>query len=100
MQEIIVERAGGESVLRRAHVGVVGSGNLEVLCEPPSTGGARIVVHTTVDGFEPIWRATLERFLANRAIAADFEINDFGATPATVTLRLEQVVELVLEPER
>ena len=100
MQQIIVERAGGTPVRRRAHVGVVGSGNLEVLCEPPSAGGARIVVSTTVDGFEPIWRATLERFLAGRAIAADIEINDFGATPATVTLRLEQALELAMaEPQ-
>jgi malonate decarboxylase delta subunit len=93
MQEIVVERLGGTPVQGRAHVGVVASGNLEVLCEPPSTPGARIVVRTTVDGFEPIWRAVLARFLRNHAIAADVEINDFGATPATVTLRLEQALE-------
>lgn len=93
MQEIVVERAGGLPVRGRAHVGVVASGNLEVLCEPPSTPGARIVVRTTVDGYGSIWRAVLERFLSRHAIAADLEINDFGATPATVTLRLEQALE-------
>jgi len=93
MQEIIVERTGGTPVPGRAHVGVVASGNLEVLCEPPRGPGARIVVRTTVDGFEAIWRALLERFLQRHPIAADLEINDFGATPATVTLRLEQALE-------
>jgi len=93
MQELIVERPGGTPIRGRAHVGVVASGNLEVLCEPPSAPRARIVVRTSVDGFEPIWRAVLDRFLARHAIAADVEINDFGATPATVTLRLEQALE-------
>lgn len=94
MQRIVVERPGGVPVARRAHVGVVASGNLEILCEPPQRSGARVVVTTTVDGFESIWRATLERFLARYDVAAEFELTDFGATPATVTLRLEQALEL------
>ena len=93
MQTIVVERSGGMPVRGRAHVGVVASGNLEVLCEPPTGDRARIVVTTSVDGYASIWRTVLERFLASHAIAADFEINDFGATPATVTLRLEQALE-------
>jgi len=94
VQHFVVERPGGVSVVRRAHVGVVASGNLEVLCDVPSGPRARIAVTTTVDGFEAIWRATLERFLARYEIAADIELADFGATPATVTLRLEQAIEL------
>ncbi len=78
----------------RAHVGAVASGNLEVLCEPPRGEGAAVHVHTSVDGYEPIWRATIERFLMRHDVAANFEINDFGATPATVSLRLEQALEL------
>ncbi len=93
MQTIVVERPGGTPVSGRACVGVVASGNLEVLCEPPTGARARVVVNTTVDGYETIWRTVLERFLARHAIAADLEINDFGATPATVTLRLEQALE-------
>lgn len=93
MQEFVVERDGGAPVAGRAHVGVVASGNLEVLVEPPAGERARVVVRTTVDGFESIWRAVLARFLERHAIAADIEINDFGATPATVTLRLEQGLE-------
>ena len=94
MQEFVIERSGGVPVSRRAHVGVVGSGNLEILCEPPTGDRAVVHVRTTVDGFERIWNATVERFLQRRNVAADIEINDFGATPATVTLRLEQALEI------
>jgi malonate decarboxylase delta subunit len=89
-----MERAGGTPVTTRSHVGVVASGNLEVLCEPPSGDGATVVVNTSVNGYEKIWRATIERFLQRHDFAADIEINDFGATPATVSLRLEQALEL------
>jgi malonate decarboxylase delta subunit len=94
MQRIVVERQGGTPVRRRAHVGVVASGNLEVLCEPPRGAAATVVVNTSVDGYDAIWRATIERFLSRHDFCADIEINDFGATPATVSLRLEQALEL------
>ncbi len=93
MQEFIIERPGGEPVRGRAHVGVVASGNLEVLCEPPRGAGARVVVRTTVDGYQTIWQTVIARFFERHPIAADFEINDFGATPAMVSLRLEQALE-------
>ena len=98
MQRILIERPGGMPVRRRAHVGAVASGNLEVLCEPPLGDGSAVVVQTSVDGYEAIWRATIDRFLARNDVAADFEINDFGATPATVSLRLEQALELARLP--
>ena len=94
MQRIVVERRGGTPVRTRAHVGAVASGNLEVLCEPSDTGGATVIVNTSVDGYEAIWRATIERFLARHAFSATIEVNDFGATPAVVSLRLEQALEL------
>lgn len=93
MQDFTIERAGGEPVRGRAHVGVVASGNLEVLCEPTRGDGTRVRVRTTVDGYETIWRTVIGRFLDRRPIAAEIEINDFGATPATVSLRLEQALE-------
>jgi malonate decarboxylase delta subunit len=93
MHEIVVERLGGRVIARRSHVGVVASGNLEVLCEPAVAPRTRITVRTTVDGFDAIWRAVLERFLERHDVAADIEVNDFGATPAMVTLRLEQALE-------
>jgi malonate decarboxylase delta subunit len=94
MQRLTMERAGGTPVRTRAHVGVVASGNLEVLCEPPTANAATVIVNTSVNGYEKIWRATIERFLQRHDFAANIEINDFGATPATVSLRLEQALEL------
>jgi malonate decarboxylase delta subunit len=80
---------------RRAHVGVVGSGDLEVLIEPSETATASVRVRTSVDGFGPVWKAVLDRFFSHFEHAARVEINDFGATPGTVALRLEQAGELV-----
>lgn len=82
---------------RRAHVGVVGSGDLEILLEPNDQGGpadrARVRVRTSVEGFDEIWRATLERFFARTPVLGTWELNDFAATPALVTLRLQQAAE-------
>jgi malonate decarboxylase delta subunit len=80
---------------RRAHVGVVGSGDLEVLIEPSDKPTAQVRVRTSVDGYAQVWKAVLDRFFSHFEYAARVEINDFGATPWTVTLRLEQAVEEV-----
>ena len=94
MLRIRIERPGGTPTRTRSHVGAVASGNLEVLCEPPRGEGAVVIIATSVDGYDSIWRATIDRFLSRHDVAAEFEINDFGATPATVSLRLEQALEL------
>jgi malonate decarboxylase delta subunit len=78
---------------RRAHVGVVSSGDLEVLIEPSNKSTAQVRVRTSVDGYANIWKAVLDRFFSRFEYAANVEINDFGATPGTVTLRLEQAAE-------
>ncbi|MDH2426102.1 malonate decarboxylase subunit delta [Sphaerisporangium sp. TRM90804] len=78
---------------RRAHVGVVGSGDLEILVTPGQAGTARVRVRTSVDGFDRVWRTVLERFFARHRVAGGFELNDSGATPGVVTLRLRQAVE-------
>jgi malonate decarboxylase delta subunit len=80
---------------RRAHVGVVGSGDLEVLIEPSDKPISQVRVRTSVDGYAQVWKAVLDRFFAHFEPAALVEINDFGATPGTVTLRLEQAAEEV-----
>jgi malonate decarboxylase delta subunit len=82
-----------EPVPHRAHVGVVGSGDLEVLLEPSGGGEARVHVRTSVDGYGAAWKHVLDRFFARYTGAASIEINDFGATPGMVMLRLEQAVE-------
>ncbi len=73
-------------------VGVVGSGNLEALCEPaPLEGRMRIEVHSSIRGFGATWQAVLGDF-AERVRLPDVRvvINDAGATPAVVGLRLAQ----------
>jgi malonate decarboxylase delta subunit len=77
----------------RAHVGVVGSGDLEVLLEPSPDERAHVTVRTSADGFGEVWEAVLDRFFARNDLAAAVEINDSGATPGTVALRLSQAVE-------
>jgi malonate decarboxylase delta subunit len=42
-----------------------------------------------------VWKQVLDRFFSHFDHAAHVEINDFGATPETVTLRLEQAAKEV-----
>jgi malonate decarboxylase delta subunit len=76
-------------------VGVVGSGNLEVLVEDGAPEGrCHVQVATSARGFSETWRAVLEDFAARRRPSGlVLSINDAGATPAVVTLRLDQAVE-------
>ncbi len=77
------------------HIGVVGSGDMEVLISKPSTPGtAKVVVRTSVDGFDVVWRNVLARFFQRNALEGNIEINDFGATPGMASLRLTQAFEL------
>jgi malonate decarboxylase delta subunit len=82
-------------ITRRAHVGVVGSGDLEVLLEPSRDGVAHVTVTTSVDGFGDAWKAVLDRFFSKFGGAVRLHINDAGATPGNVLLRLEQAAEAV-----
>jgi malonate decarboxylase delta subunit len=95
METLHFDYEAGRPLTRRAHVGVVGSGDLEVLIEPSGDAAAHVRVRTSVDGYARIWKAVLDRFFAHFDCAARVEINDFGATPGTVTLRLEQAAEEV-----
>jgi malonate decarboxylase delta subunit len=78
---------------QRFHVGVVGSGDLEILLEPSNDATAHVTVQTSVAGFEGTWKAVLDRFFEGYGEAANIGIHDFGATPGTVALRLQQAVE-------
>jgi len=78
---------------KRAHVGVVGSGDLEVLLEPIDGTTATVRIRTSVDGFKKTWKAVLDRFFGQYDGAVRIEINDAGATPGAVYLRLQQAVE-------
>ena len=72
-------------------VGVVGSGNLEVLLEPIAGPDCRFDVQTSARGFGHIWVAVLSDFHARHPLGGvAVAIHDMGATPAVVSLRLAQ----------
>ncbi|WP_181351235.1 malonate decarboxylase subunit delta [Thalassobacillus sp. CUG 92003] len=77
-----------------AHVGVVGSGDLEILLTPSNESNAKVIVRTGSRGFEKTWGEVLARFFTLNDIAATIKINDFGATPGVVSLRLAQALEV------
>ena len=101
METLNFEYRGGKAVSGTkapALVGVVGSGNLEVLVEPQDLSGAcRVEVLTAATGFGPIWQAVMDDFFARHPLAdVRISINDVGATPAVVSLRLDQAMETLL----
>jgi malonate decarboxylase delta subunit len=93
METLNFDYPASQPVSGQAHVGVVGSGDLEVLLEPSPDDQAHITVRTSADGFGETWEAVLERFFTRNDLAAAVEINDSGATPGTVALRLAQAAE-------
>lgn len=79
--------------------GVVGSGNLEVLVSPlADSDKSSFIVDTSVTGFDHIWQAVLSDFSERYAVGGlQFKLNDMGATPAVVSLRLSQAIHLLEE---
>ncbi len=79
-------------------VGVVSSGNLEVLIESASLNNAcEIEVKTAARGFDRIWTEVISDFQSRWQLAdTRISINDMGATPAVVSLRLDQAVESMI----
>lgn len=91
--------AGGTRKL--ALVGVVASGNLEVLLEREGPATRCVIeISTAAHGFKSLWEAVADDFVARRdAGGLRISINDGGARPDTVSLRLAQGVRLIEEPE-
>lgn len=87
--------AAKRPITKRAHVGVVGSGDMEILMEPAPGEGAHVSITTSVDGFRDSWKAVFDRFFSKFDGAVRIRINDAGATPGSVLLRLEQAVEVI-----
>lgn len=87
--------AGRRSVGRFAPVlvGVVASGNLEVLLEPVVGSDCEVTVATSARGFGAIWDAVVQDFHRRHGLAGlRVSLHDMGATPAVVSLRLDQAV--------
>ena len=64
MEKLHLEYPASQPIKQRAHVGVVGSGDLEVLLEPSSDQKAHVRVSTSVDGFGKTWQLVLDRFFS------------------------------------
>ncbi len=97
METLTYSYRGGQAVATASEaslVGVVGSGNLEILIERhPLNGGCEVNVLTAATGFGAIWQAVMDDFFARHPLAdVRLSINDVGATPAVVSLRLDQAV--------
>lgn len=74
-------------------VGVVGSGNLEVLLEPAAGRNCHFHIETSARGFGAIWEAVVRDCHQRHDLAGiRISIHDMGATPAVVGLRLDQAV--------
>lgn len=87
---------------RSAIVGVVASGNLEVLVERilPDAECA-VDIKTAAVGFGEVWTAVIDDFVGRHSPGGlKFSINDGGARPDTVSLRLAQAVRLIAEDDQ
>jgi malonate decarboxylase delta subunit len=93
METLEFDYPAGQRAVRRARVGVVASGDLEILAVPRTDGRATVRVTTSVDGFGAVWRDVLDGFFADAPPAVDVVVHDAGATPGTVALRLAQLKE-------
>ena len=93
------QRAPGSK--RMAIVGVVASGNLEVLLERVLPDRVcEVDIRTAAAGFGEIWRLVVADFVERRSPGGlKLSINDGGARPDMVSLRLAQAVRAI-EGER
>ncbi|GAA3636009.1 malonate decarboxylase subunit delta [Lactobacillus hamsteri] len=86
-----------KTIEKFVHVGVVASGDLEVLLYPADETTVDIV--TGSDGFKEVWKNVLNRFFDRYSLKGKFIIHDFGATPGVVNLRLTQAMEALNDEE-
>lgn len=74
-------------------VGVVSSGNLEVMLEPIAGTDCQVRIETSARGFAPIWDAVVRDFHQRHPLGGlRVSVHDMGATPAVVSLRLDQAI--------
>jgi malonate decarboxylase delta subunit len=92
---VAASRAKGSK--RQALVGVVASGDLEVLVERtlPDTE-CEVNIRTAAEGFSDVWKAVVADFVERRSPGGlKLSVNDGGARPDMVALRLSQGVRAI-----
>jgi malonate decarboxylase delta subunit len=92
-------RQRAEGSRKIALIGVVASGNLEVLAERVLPGtDCEVDIDTAAEGFRAVWQAVIDDFVERYSPGGvRFSINDGGARPDTVSLRLAQAARLMQE---
>jgi malonate decarboxylase delta subunit len=100
METLSFRRKAQRRAAGRKHtslVGVVASGNLEVLVERVLPDcECQVDINTAVEGFRAVWEAVIADFVERRSPGGlRFSINDGGSRPDTVALRLAQAVRLI-----
>lgn len=98
METLKFSFSGAETAATKAPaalVGVVSSGNLEILVEANAgSDTCEVEVSTGAMGFETIWAAVLADFFQRHPCrGVRISINDMGASPAVVSLRLDQAMD-------
>ncbi len=74
--------------------GVVSSGDLEVVFESSDADVLTVIIKSSVDNSAERWKALFSRIgQFNKIPAGRMLINDFGASPGVVRLRVEQVLD-------
>ncbi|OGV35411.1 MAG: malonate decarboxylase acyl carrier protein [Lentisphaerae bacterium GWF2_45_14] len=95
--EYTFKSSGGICKIRKIFsiVGVVASGNLEVMMERKNLdGGSHFVIDTSAQGFDEAWKAVITDFIErNKPSDLLVSINDNAASPAVVSMRLDQAFE-------
>lgn len=97
MEQLSYTYNATKPIKEKIHVGVVGSGDLEILMFPTTKTESTVKICTGSDGFQEVWQNVLSRFFDRYPILTDIVINDFGATPGVVYLRLTQAMEEILD---
>lgn len=93
MESMVLHYRGQQSIKRNIHIGNVGSGDLEILLKPTDNTDIDIHITTSIDNHQSIWESIFERYFDENTPAMTIIINDFGATPGVIGLRLSQAIE-------
>jgi malonate decarboxylase delta subunit len=82
-----------------AVAGVVASSDLEVMVERVDTPKkCKVIVDTAAEGFREIWKSVLDDCNRRHSLAGTrISVNDYAASPSTVSLRLSQAIESLIE---
>ncbi|WP_417878231.1 biotin-independent malonate decarboxylase subunit beta [Vibrio sp.] len=99
MEQLQFTYPGQHSIAKNVRVGNVGSGDLEVLLQPNSNLEINVNISTSINHRHEIWQVILSRAFDEVGDAMCVTINDFGATPGVINLRLAQALEQLEEQQ-